>query len=84
MKTYDNNLRGAIFANTYKRPGTKMPDVTGVVEIDGVTYKIAGWNNKSAKGVEYTSLVLKPKDSENYEEPKDVGDLPQGVEGKVA
>ena len=81
MKKYDNNLRGAIFANGYKRPGTKMPDVTGIVEIDGVTYKIAGWNNTSPKGVEYTSIKLTPKDAENYEAPRDAGDLPQGVEG---
>lgn len=75
-KKYDNNLRGALFANGHKRPGTKQPDIYGTVEIDGQEYKIAGWNNRSAKGVEYCSLKLTPKDAENYEEAPNASDLP--------
>lgn len=53
---YDNNMTGAIFVNEKKTEGSKQPDRTGVCEIDGKKYEIAGWVQKSKEGKTFLSL----------------------------
>lgn len=51
------NNTGSLFENRQKLKNTH-PDLTGVVKIDGVDYRIAAWKTVSAKGVEYHSLAF--------------------------
>ncbi len=39
----------------------KSPDIGGTITIDGVLYKIGGWNNMSSNGQEYLGLSLEKK-----------------------
>lgn len=82
MKKHDNNLKGVLFKNTRKNK-PNQPDEWGSVEIDGQEYRLAVWGwKKSANGNKYKALRLTPADAENYEAPKDAGDVPAGVEGQ--
>lgn len=51
------NNTGSLFENRQKLKNTH-PDLTGVVKIDGVDYRIAAWKTVSAGGVEYYSLAF--------------------------
>ncbi|MBJ64694.1 MAG: hypothetical protein CMB55_07880 [Euryarchaeota archaeon] len=66
MTEYDNNLSGALFRNKDKFSNDgevvhgkeKHPDYTGNAEVDGIKYNIAGWMQKSQKGMSYMKLKL--------------------------
>jgi hypothetical protein len=60
---YSNNNRGALFIND-RRQGENSPDYRGQINIDGVEYWLSGWRKKSAMGVKYLSLSLKPKQAQ--------------------
>ena len=50
---------GRIFHNApEKKLNPKGPDLSGKIEIDGVSYKFAGWNNIASNGKEYVSAKL--------------------------
>ena len=51
------NNTGSLFENRQKLKNTH-PDLTGVVKINGVDYRIAAWKTVSARGVKYYSLAF--------------------------
>jgi uncharacterized protein (DUF736 family) len=55
-KEYDNTNRGVLFVNTYKEDGDQRPDFTGSVDVEGTSYKLAGWKNSSKNGKRYISV----------------------------
>lgn len=54
---------GAVFANTNK-DNDKAPDMSGNVTYDGLEWRMAGWKEESAKGLQYTSVKLTPPEDE--------------------
>ena len=72
---------GALFRNSKKQEGDKLPDYNGTIKINGVEKQIAGWVRQGAKG-SFLSLKI----SEPYKKPldakvvktkvEDSGDLP--------
>ena len=72
---------GALFRNSKKQEGDKLPDYNGIIKINGVEKQIAGWVRQGAKG-SFLSLKI----SEPYKKPldakvvktktEDSGDLP--------
>ena len=57
--SYDNTNRGVLFINTRKEPGSKHPDFTGSLDVNGEKFDMAGWNNTSSKGTDYISVTIK-------------------------
>jgi len=51
---------GVLFNNNFSK-SEKSPDLTGELKINGVIYKIAGWNNSSKNGKSYISLKISEK-----------------------
>lgn len=58
---YDNNLQGALFQND-RQEKEGDPDMRGECEVEGVSYWLAGWWNKTKAGVEYLKIKMTPKD----------------------
>jgi uncharacterized protein (DUF736 family) len=59
--SYDNNNRGALFANERKELETH-PDYKGSAEIDGVEYWASAWiNTAKNSGKKYLSLTFTRK-----------------------
>lgn len=61
---YDNTNKGALFKDTEKPEGTKKPDYTGKLNVNGKDYRLAGWLRESKTGVKFLSLLIsepKPK-----------------------
>lgn len=52
---------GILFNNRNSKTSDKAPDVTGSLQIEGVEYRIAGWDRKSPDGKAYLRLVATPK-----------------------
>lgn len=69
MTTYDNELRGVLFANK-DRKTEKHPNAKGEITIDGKEYWLAAWTQTSKGGQKYQSLKAEPKDEQKREEPK--------------
>jgi len=71
MTTYDNELRGVLFANK-DRKTEKHPNAKGEATIDGVEYWVAAWTQTSKNGAKYQSLKFERKDEHKQEgqEPK--------------
>lgn len=61
---YDNNNRGVLFVNTKKAEGSKQPDRTGSLNVDGVEYFLDGWLKKSQSGQPFMSVSIKRKDKQ--------------------
>jgi len=55
---YDDTNRGALFTNDYKEQGDRKPDLTGKLNVEGKSYRIAGWEKTSDAGKNYLSLQL--------------------------
>jgi hypothetical protein len=55
---YDNEGRFVIFPNTRKEEGSKQPDYTGEITIDGVKKRLSGWRNTSKSGMTYLAGQL--------------------------
>ena len=69
MTTYDNELRGVLFANK-DRKTEKHPNAKGEATIDGVEYWVAAWTQISKNGAKYQSLKFERKDEQKRQEPK--------------
>ena len=54
---YDNTNRGVLFLNE-KKEKENQPDYTGTLDVDGVAYRLAGWQKESKTGVTYFSLSV--------------------------
>lgn len=77
---YDNELRGALFQND-KGTGAgseRRPDYRGTVQVEGKTYKIAGWKRMTRAGNKpFLSLSF----TEDIQEPPEATEeTPEGAE----
>ena len=61
---FDNTNRGILFVNDKKAEGSKQPDRTGTLNVDGVEYFLDGWLKKSAAGKSFLSVSVKRKDKQ--------------------
>ena len=64
MAEFDNTNRGVLFINNKKAEGSKQPDRTGSLNVDGVEYFLDGWLKKSASGQPFMSVSIKRKDKQ--------------------
>lgn len=55
-KVYDDTNKGRLFYNEKKTD--KYPDLTGVINVNGIEYQLSAWKYISAKGNEYLSLKV--------------------------
>ena len=62
MADFDNTNRGVIFVNDKKAEGSKQPDRTGSINIEGVEYFLDGWLKISQAGAKFMSLSVKRKE----------------------
>lgn len=60
---YENHNSGALFRNKERRTD-KHPSHTGTIDVDGVSYRLAGWANVSKSGVSYLSIKLTRADDQ--------------------
>ena len=61
---FDNVNRGVLFVNNKKAEGSKQPDRTGSLNVDGVEYFLDGWLKKSQSGQPFLSVSIKRKDKQ--------------------
>ena len=55
---YDNTNKGVLFRDTEKAEGTKKPDYTGKLNVNGKDYRLAGWLKESKTGSKFLSLAI--------------------------
>jgi uncharacterized protein (DUF736 family) len=55
---YDNNNKGVLFRDNDKPEGSKKPDYTGKLNVEGKDFRIAGWIRESKSGTKFLSLSL--------------------------
>ena len=66
---YDNTNKGALFRDTEKAEGSKKPDYTGKLNVNGKEFRLAGWLRESKSGVKFLSLAIsEPKARESSDE----------------
>ncbi len=59
MKTeYDNTNKGALFRDANKPEGSKKPDYTGTLNVNGKEYRLAGWIRESQRVGKFLSLDI--------------------------
>jgi uncharacterized protein (DUF736 family) len=58
MADYDDTNRGALFINEKKEEGSKQPDYTGTINVDGRDLRLSGWKRESKQGKKYLSLSV--------------------------
>ena len=49
-KQFDNTNSGALFRNDKKEPGSKQPDYTGKINVNGKDLQLAAWLREGSKG----------------------------------
>jgi len=58
-KQYQNEPgKGVLFRNRFKEDNEKRPDFVGSLNVEGVDYELAAWQNTSKGGVVYLSLRM--------------------------
>jgi len=57
-KQYDDTNRGVLFRDSDKEEGSKKPDYTGKINVNGKDYRLAGWLNTGRSGVKFLSLSI--------------------------
>jgi hypothetical protein len=77
---YDDELKGSLFKNTRKTE-PKQPDYTGIVQVDGKKYRMAGWLKEAGPqsknpGLKFMSISLTKEEEKPKEDPKYSGDVP--------
>lgn len=70
MADFDQTNRGVLFVNDKKAPGSKQPDRTGSLNVEGVEYFFDGWIKKSAAGAPFMSVSVKRKDKQPGQAPQ--------------
>lgn len=55
---YDNS--GALFRNDRREEGSRQPEYSGNITVDGVEYWLSAWIKEGQKG-KFFSLAVKPK-----------------------
>lgn len=80
---YDNEKSGVLFRNKQKEPGSKHPDYTGKLQIDGKEWRLAAWVKEGAQGKFFSLKVTDPnerqappKQAPKGENDFDDGDIP--------
>jgi uncharacterized protein (DUF736 family) len=59
MKTeYDNTNKGVLFRDANKEEGSKKPDYTGKIDVNGKEYRLAGWLREAKTGGKFLSLAI--------------------------
>ena len=51
---------GSLFRNERKEPGSKQPDYSGTVKVNGAELQIAAWLKEAKSGKKYMSLSFSP------------------------
>ena len=74
MTTYDNELRGVLFANK-DRKTERHPNAKGEITIDGKEYWLAAWTQTSKNGQKYQSLKAELKEESRKTTPDQRGDF---------
>lgn len=70
MPEYKTENRGVLFPNRYKEEGDNKPDYTGKLDVNGEEWRLAAWENTSAKGNNYLSVsVSEPRVDEDEKVP---------------
>ena len=78
MAEFDNTNRGVLFINNKKAEGSKQPDRTGSLNVDGVEYFLDGWLKKSASGQPFMSVSVKRKDKQAEAPQRQAATAPAG------
>ena len=76
-KQYQNEPgKGVLFRNRFKEDNERRPDFVGSVNVEGVDYELAAWQNTSKSGIKYLSLRMgdevKEKEAKSDEKESDV------------
>ncbi len=58
--SYDKTNTGILFKNDRKEEGSKQPDYTGTINVDGKELELAAWIRQGPKA-KFMSLSVKPK-----------------------
>jgi hypothetical protein len=66
---YDNTNRGVLFKETRAKEKDGDRDYSGQINIAGREYWLSGWKKTSAKGTQFLSLSIKPKDGGSTSKP---------------
>jgi uncharacterized protein (DUF736 family) len=64
---YDNTNKGVLFRDAEKAEGSKKPDYTGKLNVNGKDFRLAGWLREAKNGTKFLSLSIsepKPKTDE--------------------
>ena len=70
MPEYQTENRGVLFPNRYKEEGDNKPGYTGKLDVNGEEWRLAAWENTSAKGNNYLSVaVSEPRVDEDEKVP---------------
>lgn len=79
MSQYDNNNRGVLFKNDYKKE-EKHPDYTGTAEVEGVQKSMSAWIKKRDDGRSFMSIAFSEprpkKDATESTAEQDDNDVP--------
>lgn len=78
---YDNNNTGMLHRNHRREDGSKQPDMTGFINIEGVEYWVSGWTRDTPRGgkldqagvTKFVSLAVKPKEEASSQRGSDRG-----------
>lgn len=62
---YDNTNKGVLFRSQDKEEGSKKPDYTGKLNVNGKDYRLAGWIRESKSGTKFLSLALSEPQPKN-------------------
>jgi uncharacterized protein (DUF736 family) len=55
---YDNTNKGVLFRDANKEEGSKKPDYTGKIDVNGKEYRLAGWLREAKTGGKFLSLSI--------------------------
>jgi len=71
MADYDDTNRGALFVNENKEEGSKQPDYSGTLNVEGKEYRLAGWKRESKGGKKFLSVsISEPRENQKKPETK--------------
>jgi len=71
MADFDDTNRGALFLNDKKEEGSKHPDYTGTLNVEGKEYRLAGWKRQSKNGKTFLSVsISEPREGQGNGEPR--------------
>tara|TARA_R100000656_G_scaffold99166_1_gene71958 strand:- start:236 stop:481 length:246 start_codon:yes stop_codon:yes gene_type:complete len=58
-KQYQNEPgKGVLFRNRFKEDNERRPDFVGSLNVEGVDYELAAWQNTSKGGLKYLSVRM--------------------------